>query len=65
MSPPQRSRAASSAARTTSFLSRPSAARSAGTEAPCPSEPTQAAAEARTSTDLAASPSSASPRTPG
>ena len=64
-SPPQRPRALSRAARTTSFFSLASAVRTAGTEAARPNEPTQAAAETRPSTVLAARPCSASSRTRG
>ena len=64
-SPPHSPNAANSAARTTSFFSLRTAAASTGTDASRPSEPTQAAAEARTSALRSPSACSASSRTRG
>ena len=64
-SPPHSRRAASSAARTTSFFSLRTAAASAGTDASRPREPTQAAAEARTCARPSPRACSASSRTRG
>ena len=64
-SPPHSRRAASSAARTTSFFSLRTAAASTGTDASRPREPTQAAAEARTCARPSPRACSASSRTRG